>query len=258
MVHVSALTLGAAAFVDLLIAALFVYVAMIVARRSTSAKAHRASLAFAAWWGGVGVTIFTNALREGLAAGGLHNAPAARALLDLWQYVYVVALVVAVAGLVYYLVYLYTGNGRWFWPLVAFYSAYGLTALALIARMQPAGVTPGKWFVTWAYVNPQAGGAIFLVLVLLLLLPQIVGSALYLSLRRRLQDPMGRYRVTMVGGAILVWQSIQLLAPFVRLGQFEWWQAGGRLMGLAAALIVLAAYRPPAFVRRWLGLPEVA
>lgn len=242
----SAGTLGFAALVDAAIFLVFVVVGLVVLRRPTSSEARAASVAFGLWWLGIGASVLANALKEACVAFAVHETPAAVAALVAVEYASVAALVVAVGGLVYYLVYLFTGRRGALLPIAAFYAAYGLVALALVSNMEPSGVEPGKWFVQWAHERPQQGGGLLTLLVLLLLLPQIVGSGLYLSLRSRVAEPLARYRVTMVGSAILAWQGIQLVAPFLALGRFEWWQAGGRLVGLAAALVVLLAYLPPA------------
>lgn len=250
-------TLAAAALVDAAIVVIFLHVAWLVARRPSSARSRRATLAFSVWWAGIGVTILANAAKEAVAAAGVHDVPAVVAVLDAFQFAYVAALVAAVGGLVAYLTYLFTGSRRSFGPIAAFYVAYGIAALWLVARMRPDGVAPGKWFVQWSYAEPQAGGSLLLLMVLLLLLPQIGAAAAYLSLRRRVADGAVRYRAGLVGWSLLLWQGIQLAAPFLQLGRFEWWQAGGRLVGLAAAVVVLLAYRPPRSVRRRIAFEEV-
>ena len=238
---VSVTTLGAAAVVDFAIAALPVVIALRFRQEHASTEARAAVAAFQVWWLGLGFTVFTNGAREAIAAFGW-DATLAGAF-NAWQFVYIIATCASVAGLLYYLIFLFTGHSRWLRPLVGFYVIYAIVALALLARLQPAGVAPGKWFVQWSYANPGGLGAAVLGLMsLLLLLPQIVAAALYVLLRRRGIDPAARRRVTIIGVALLVWLGSTLIAPFVQLGRFEAWQAGGRLVGLVASVAILRAY----------------
>lgn len=243
-------TLAAAAIVDAAIAVLLFYVGRVVAARKGSPPAKRALQAFGAWWDGLAFTVLVNAVKEAVAALGFEREMGVVPLLDLLQYASIVALCIAVWGLLYYLIYLFTGNERWRVPLATFYAAYALVGLAFVWRMDPAGVAAGKWFVTWAYTAPAAGGAFLVVLTLLLLLPQIVGAALYLRAARHATTALSRYRIRLVSWALILWLGITLVAPFVQLGRFEWWQAGGRLVGLVAALAILMAYRPPPAIAR--------
>lgn len=243
---VSATTLGLAATVDAAITVLLLFVGWTVSTRAASPAGRRALRAFGVWWFGLAVTVAANAIKEAVVAADLDAAT----FLNAFQYAYVLALCAAVWGLLYYLVYLFTGHERAYWPLATFYALYATTALWVIASMTPAGVTEGKWFVQWAYANPTPGGPILIVLTLLLLLPQIGAAVVYLRAASGTPDRMARFRVRVVAWSLILWLGIQLLAPFLMLGRFEWWQAGGRLVGLAAALAILVAYRPPLALAR--------
>lgn len=247
-----ALPLLVASSVDVAVAILLAFVGVVVARRHASPAARRAQRAFAVWWWGLSVTTGVTASREVAGAFGVADAAAVVAVANLLQYAYVVALCAAVWGLLYYLLYLYTGRSGFFWPLATFYGLYGLVALGLIIQMRPAGISVGKWFAGAAYASPQTGGVLLTVMVLLLLLPQLVAAAAYATLYRKVENAESKYRIALVSGALFVWLGLSLVAPFIQLGRFEAWQAGGRLVGLAAAVVILMAFRPPAWVRaRW-------
>lgn len=246
--HVSASTLGLAALVDAVITVTLLYVAWVVATRPASSEGRRALHAFGIWWAGLAVTVGANVVKEATVALGIDAAP----FLNAFQYVYIAALCAAVWGLLYYLVYLFTGNPRWYARLALFYALYAALALTLIYRMGPAGVTPGKWFVQWNYTNPAAGGPLIVILTLLLLLPQIGGAIAYLRVTRKTDAALTRFRVRVISWSLILWLGLSLAAPFLQLGRFEWWQAGGRFVGFAAALAILIATRPPASLRRHL------
>lgn len=243
------LTLLVAAVVDSAIAGVLAGVGRVFHGAAASVDARRALASFRLWWFGLAFTVFANASKEAVAAFGAHTSPFAVVILNAMSYAFILATCAAVAGLLYYLTYLVTGRRGAFVPIVAFYAAYTVVALALVARMAPAGVTPGKWFVQWAFLHPTSGGPLLAVLTLLLLLPQIAAGIAYLVLRRRLDEPLARYRTGLIGWALVLWLGLALVAPFVQLGRFEAWQAGGRLVAFAAALAIFSAYRPPALVR---------
>lgn len=252
----SATTLAAAAAVDALVALVLVYVGWTVAIRPASAEGRRALHAFGVWWIGLAITVAINATKEGFASAGI-LAPAFFVAL---QYVWVAALCAAVWGLLYYLIFLFTGHDEWYWRLALFYVAYGAAAAWALAQLQPNGIiaptaTEHKWFIQWSYANPSALGVVLNVLILLLLLPQIGAAVVYLRAAGRTKDKLARFRVRVVAWALILWLGLTLLAPFVQLGRFEAWQAGGRLVGLAASLAILYAYRPPAALRRRLEVP---
>lgn len=244
-------TLALAAIVDLAIAAVLIVVGRAAWRRSHGRESRRAAALFAAWWYGLAGTVLTNALREAAGAAGVESSAWVLAALPWLHDAYIAALVVSVWGLLYYLIYLFSGRTGSFWPLTVFYALYGAVAFWLLAGMDVSGLSVGKWFVGWSYAHPETGGALLLVMTLLLLLPQIGAALAYATLLRRVREPGPRRRIAIVSAALAGWLGLTLLAPFLQLGRFEWWQAGGRLVGLAAAVAILYAYlsTPPAVGR---------
>lgn len=233
-------SLLAAALVDSAITLTLGYVGWRVARRHHTPEDARAAFGFAAWWYGLAFTVFTNAWRE--AAAGLAVEGRLAAVVPVAHAAYIVALVASVCGLLYYLTYIFTGRAAWFWPLVAFYAAYGAAAVWISARLSPDGLVAGPWFVQWHYARPELGGGLLLVMVLLLLLPQLAAAIAYGTLYRRTPEGIARRRIALVSTALIVWLGSALVAPALQLGRFEWWQAGGRFVGLASAIVILYAY----------------
>jgi hypothetical protein len=244
-------TLALAGLVDLAAGAVFAYVGHRLARRHAGEHA-RASLMFALWWQALAGTILITGARNTLAGLGF-TTPLAGALFGALNYVFVLLLCLGLWGLLYYLVVLFTGRRGVFWPLGVFYLAYFAVAAAVLLSLGPATVVAGKWFAQVAYANTLRG-PLLAVLLLLLLLPQILAAVAYGTLALRLKDATRRYRVGVVSVALVVWLGLQLAAPFLGLGRHEAWAAGGRFVGLAAALAVYWAYHPPAWVRQRHGI----
>lgn len=243
MARMAVATLLAAALVDLGIALTLLFVGWRVWRRTRSPSGARAAAAaFATWWVGLAVTVLANALRELVAGLGLEGASFVPGFALVLHLALVAGLVASVWGLLYYLVYVFSGRRGAFWPLAAFYAAYGAVAAWLVWGMRPDGFVPGKWFVGWSYAKPTVGGPLLVVMTLLLLLPQLGSAAAYGTLWFRAPEGAMRRRVALVSVALIVWLGSSLVAPFLQLGRFEWWQAGGRLVGLAASLVILYAY----------------
>lgn len=120
--------------VALVTGALYLYVARLVLAREVSAAAKRANHAFALWWGGFGALQILV---------GLYQLPAAVGFRDLATVVtlnvILILYAIAVGALVYFLLFLYTGSERVFWPIVSAYLLLAITLLYLVAWMQPTG-----------------------------------------------------------------------------------------------------------------------
>jgi hypothetical protein len=104
----------------------------------------------------------------------------------------------------------------------------------------------------WRY-NGAVNLPIEVVLVLLLLVPEILGAILYLSLLRRTRDTAQRYRITLVGGGILLWFALDLFIPATTIG----WVIFRSLLTVGPALMSLAAYYPPEWARRRYGVSAI-
>lgn len=248
-------TLALNAGIGFATAGVFAYVGALMLRRSVGdAGARRAMGTFAAWWFSLAVLTAAGAARMTLAAAGNLDLLPHLVLSELA----VVPLVVALWGLLYYLLYIYTGNGRLFWPLTVAYGAVLAWFVYLTWWLQPVRIVARTWNVDIEYARADAlEGPIGAVALALILGPVLIAAALYASLLFRATDRGVRYRIGMVSGAFLLWFGSSAIASIAELTTADWWPPLARLVGLLATFMVLAAYRPPAAVRAWLGVEDV-
>lgn len=240
---VASLPLATAALVDVCIAATLAWVGVTLSGRDLEPASRRANRAFAAWWHALAAGFVLNALWEASAAWSLHERPSYNSFLIATDYVYVLSLVVAVWGILYYLLYLRTGRSRLFWPLTLFYAAYAAVALYSMYRVRPTGLNVATWFVGWDYASLATEGTLYAVLLALLLLPELGAIVSYAMLARETSDAGQRRHILVVAAGIFALILLPVLADAAKLGRFEAWQAGGRFISLAAALVIVRAYR---------------
>ncbi|MEA3198724.1 MAG: hypothetical protein QOE90_152 [Thermoplasmata archaeon] len=232
---------------------LYAYVARLVLSRSVSPEAQRANHAFAFWWAAFGAVEFL---------AGAYNIPSAFGYRDLAMVTTVINVLLfliaaAIGGLVYYLVYLYTGNPRWFWPIVTFYLALGLAMLYLIAWLDPIGYDESSSTLQLTYRN-QLGATPSIALGLVLALPVVLAALGYGSLYFRARDPPQRFRVGLVAGSFLGWFGWSSVSTVLQLQQRFPDSVGlatlNAVIAIAAPLLVILAFRPPRWIRaRWNG-----
>lgn len=223
---------------DLTAAALFAYVGQRVARRHVSFDAYAANLAWGTWWTAIALLWTFDGLR-GLAV----VVGAADRLLPVFialHYVGIAILCLALWGLLTYITFLRTGRhtGVLFGLLYGAGLAAALTAAALA---QPDHLRAVNWMTFIEYAHPLAV-PIEAAFFLLLLAPQIVGAAAYLLLARRAEGA-ARHRILLVGGALLAWVGINLVADLARWTDADAWQLSRRLLGIVASATIMQAYR---------------
>lgn len=124
----------------------------------------------------------------------------------------------AAAGLLAYVVHLYWGARRASWA-----------GAALILGAMAALVATLAWVPVPAWVQ--------IALLTLVAAPTLTAIASYTILAKEAPTRAHRWRIRLVAAAFVVW-PLALAAP---------------LAALACALLGLAAYAPPAPLRRWLG-----
>lgn len=230
-------------------ALVFVSVGRAVTKRPVSPDLLNVRNAFGAWWYGLGVSSLLGVVQIAAFAATAGSDPA---LLTGISIISVASLCIALWGLLYYLVVLFTNSQRWRWPLAACYAVFFAAILYLVLRLNPTGYHLEGYQLTTDQAESLQGNGFVLGFVLVLLLPQMLAALAYLSLYRKVQDPVQRRRVLLVGLSILLWFGSGFVGSLVpNAARSPWWQLGSRLFGLAAAGVIYYAYtrlgseRPP-------------
>lgn len=246
-------TLLVSAAFSLLNGAAYLYVGRRLSARQVSEYASLAHGLFVLWWAALGVSSLLGAVQIGLYLGGW---------LPIWIYdtftaLNLLLLVIGLWGLLYYLVFLYTGRrGAWA-PLAAFYLVFYAAIQALGNYYdRPTVLGDNGWnLVERPEIDvPQVTLWLFL---LGLVGPQIGAALAYLRLYGKAEDTTQRYRIAMVSGSIIIWFGATLAASLAEVGALAAWQVASRLLALAAAGAILIAYLPPPVVQRRFGIRSI-
>ena len=251
MVHVTHLI---SAFFSVASAAIYAYVAACLGQRTIShPEARLAWRLFGLWWYCLAAATLAGGLPHFLSAFNIVSLPPFVAL----AYVEILLICVALWGLVYYLVYLFTGNQRFLVPVAVFYALYYILLVYVITVSDPANVEITRWNAQLIYARPFTG-PLFTVLLVLLVFPQILSALAYFTLFFRVREATQRYRILLVSWSIILWFGSAFVASIAGLSEEDWWQILSRLIGLSAALGILAAYLPPPIVKRRFGVLSIA
>jgi hypothetical protein len=234
----------------LISASIYAYVGWRLSKRViSSAEARVAWGSFTLWWYGLAATTLIGGFQNLFGLVGLTSL----SLFVTATYINILPACIALWGLLYYLIYLFTGNRRLLPPLVVFYIIYYVLLVYYTTASIPDSVEVGRWSTTLINRAPLTG-PFFVILAALLLLPQIIGSIAYFTLYFRVTDVTQKYRILLVSGSIIIW----LLSPYAALAgglqRQDWWQIVSRLIGLAAALTILMAYLPPHWLKQRYGI----
>ena len=235
-------------------AGIYFYVGVVLSRRhQTSSGTGMAWLMFVSWWYALALATFLGGLLSLLGAFGIVNLP----LFTTINLLSLLTICVALMGLMYYLMYLYTGNGSLIWPIGIFYFLYYGFLVYFIEASDPVGVTVNRWNTSLEYQN-DIRGPLFGVALVLLVFPQILASLAYFILYFRVKAPTQRYRILLVSWSIFIWFMSSFLASISGLSEQDWWQIVSRLIGLTASLTILIAYQPPSWIKRRFGVAAIA
>ena len=235
-------------------AAIYGYVAARLHQRTISDPAARlAWQLFGLWWYSLAATTLVGGILHLLGAFNLVSLPFFVAL----TYINILLICIALWGLLYYLVYLFTGSQRFLVPLTIFYVLYYVLLVYYITVSDPIGVEIARWTTQLVYTHPLTGPFFALALVLLVF-PQILASLAYFTLFFRVREATQRYRVLLVSWCIILWFGSAFVASVAGLSREDWWQILSRLIGLGAALGILCAYLPPGIIRRRFGITSIA
>lgn len=226
-------------------AGLYLLVALALGRRRTDPGVRGALNMFRAWWFLLAAITIAAPLQVLLHLNGM---------LPVWLFqtlaeASVLALSAALATLLCYLVFAYHGSTQtWLW-ISAGYAAFAVFLLGVLNRSgTPVELVLGPTGVT--RVPPvDFDGTVGMVLITLLLGPQIVASIAFLRLYPKADTPTQRYRIVLVGTAITAWFAVSFLGAVLQQTGPEW-RTFTRILGLAAAILVLLAYFPPGPIQR--------
>lgn len=243
----STATLVTGVVVTLATAAVLAYVGRLTLHRRVSPRASEARTAFAAWWWAAAAVLAVGALHTLAGLAGVRAVD----LHVLLLHVRAVPLAVAVWGLLFYLLYVYTGRAWLRWPVAAYAIAFYVYFLVYIELAGPWRVEVTPWEVRVLAIEPAAPAAT-LALGLLLGAPLTLASVLYGSLYFRLEERTQRFRVALVSLAFAALFATILVGFALRLETRTWFPLLYQVPSLVAALVVLFAHRPPAWAReRW-------
>lgn len=240
------LRLAAVAVVHLLTAAAFVAVGARFRARAVAPGMDQARNAFIVWWWGFALYLGLQGLADLAAVAGLASLPLVAA-----QRLATGPIVAAAAwGLAYHILFLWSGRAWLATPLAFYYGATGAAYSLWLLLHGPQAVVVTPWAADLVYTRPIEGLVWDLVLASVGL-PLVVGSLAYLALWRKVPDRAQRYRIGLVGASILLWVVSGYTAQVLGGGIARF--VAIVLLGLPTAAAVLAAYFPPARVRRWLA-----
>lgn len=218
-------------------ATLFFLVARAVRTRAVSAASVPARNAFVLWWGCLSLVT---------VAGALMSLPAFPRSVGLFLAITVVNLAllcVALWGLLFYLVFLFTNRRDLARPLGVAYVGYFVFLLYFIVSGDPTSVETTTWGPKLVYADPIDSGPVYWAAVLLLILPPFVAAAGYLSLYWKVDQRFQKQRILLVSVSIMAWFGSALVGTGLAQEGSDWWRVTSRLIGLAAAGTILYAYR---------------
>lgn len=242
-------TLALSTVLAIATATLYLYIGFVLRQRRVSDEARMARDLFGAWWVILGVTGLLGVLQIVLYTAGM---------LPIWLYTTFTQLAlflifVALWALQCYLVYLYRGSRKAFVPLAWFYLLLYVLVVGLLNWVQAhhpyEAITDNGWMLR-AEPQWELNRAVGVIAILILVGPQLVAAIAYARLYAKAQDRTQRYRIALLTGAIIGWFGTSLVATAADASESMAWQFTSRLIGLVAGGIILAAYKPPSFVKR--------
>lgn len=244
-------TLLASALLALATSVGFGVVSALLLRRAPPARGHAARVLFSLFWVSAAAV---------WAAQGLQNLAAA---FDVATFGLVSALdqvttpfyCLAGAGLLYYTLYLVTGQERLLVPILLFYLVVFFLIRWSVEDARRLAIEVKPWLVAFRYETPLQGPA-YTVAVALLAVPLLAAVLAHASILLHVRDPAARYRIALTSVGLLVWITTEALSYTSGFANTNAGELTRRLVALASAGIVVLAYVPPRFAReRWRAEP---
>lgn len=216
--------------------ALFALVGRTIQKRPVSPQARSGQVAFVTWWYGIAALS---------AIGVVQSLPGFPLDLTVFLALTVLqlgVLCVALSGLLHYLVFLYTDRRNAIAYIAFGYALFFGLFLIYLAQSGPSGVEATRWGPELQFDRTIDSGPLFIAMVAGLIGPPVVAAAAYLRLYRVVGDPMLQRRILLVGLSVIVWFGSSLIGTAPGAEDADWWRVLSRVIGLAAAAVILYAY----------------
>jgi hypothetical protein len=222
----------------------------VVMARRPEGDGRDAGTAFGVWWYSIAV------LQAGTVISILLQA------VDMWKFSVFLAylhfvvflIMVMLAALVYYFVYLFTGKRSAWKPIAVGYTIYWIVLVYFITIQEPASLVNTNTGPQLIYANDMSDSLFAAVIGVTLLAPAILGAIGYFSLYFKVQDRSQKFRISIIAGSFIVWFSTSLIVGRTSYADSEIWQLVAPLVALLASGAVYVAFRPPAWLRERLDL----
>jgi hypothetical protein len=214
-------------------------------KRRQEGRGQLAGGMFAIWWWALGLATFVGALMN---LAGSTGDPDFTLVLSL-SYFNLWLVLIGLAGLLFYLVYVYTGRMWTIYPIFGGYFLLYVWLVYIINENRAIGVDVRRWSVQVEY-EKTLDSTSTLVFVLALILPTMIASVAYFLLAFRFKEREIRYRIFLIAPSLFVWFGASLAASLAGVSQQDWWQVTSRIISFTAALFVVLAFDPPAWVRK--------
>ncbi len=239
--------LWASAVLPIATAALLAYVGFIVSKRQVPPQDRPAMLGFGVWWFSAAAILFIVGIRIVFYILGVRESAAYMTMTSLIA----VPLSVGLAGLVYYLVYIYSGSRQAVYPIVVFYLFFMLFVLYYFGLPGERTVHATHWSIQLEGGEPVPGwmGAVF---GLLVAGPVLLAVLAYGSLFFVVKTPEQRFRVISIFSAFALWFTPLLLGFLLGFNGSSWFPLVYQLPGIPAAALIILGFKPPqALQKRW-------
>lgn len=235
-------------------AILYGYVGARLWGRKVSADARLAQSLFSFWWFALGAASLAQAVMILMYTTDTLTI----AIYQAFQHVLLIAIMAGLGGLVYYLLYLYTGRRMLWLPVMVYYAILYLVLIALLASYgAPQDIVDNGWRLS-TEPQPEPNRPLEVAFFVLFVGPQLAAAIAYALLYRRATDNTQRYRIALVSGTIIVWFGSSFLTTIAQASRNPGVQAFSILLGLAAGAAILLAYLPPPpWKARW-GLRSIS